>query len=328
MRGMRRFISRWQNWLGIIIILFFVAVAIAAPLLSPMDAKNPSEMKVVGNSRDFTPHAPTATEPFGTMSRQLSVYHAVVWGSRSALIFGLSIALFAMLIGVLIGTLSAISGGFMHNLIMRITDTFLAFPIIAAVVFITQLFTILLSNAGAMYMRVGMGASIFASKGSVFLPDQLPAWLVFLNNLDPVMIAFILFSWMPYARVMDTTITRVRQNEYIEAAQVVGARKIRIIFRHILPNAVSPAIVLAAKDVGGMVLLQATFTFIGIGQGSAWGQILVLGRDWIVSPGGIFTYWWTFVPATLALILFGIGWNLIGDGLNEALNPRSTNFDL
>lgn len=328
MRGMRRFFSRWQNWLGIIIILFFVAVAIAAPLLSPMDAKNPSVMKVVGNSREFTPHAPSTAEPFGTMSRQLSVYHAVVWGSRSALIFGLSIALFAMLIGVLIGTLSAISGGFMHNLIMRITDTFLAFPIIAAVVLITQLFTILLSNAGAMYMRVGMGASIFASKGSVFLPDQLPAWLVFLNNLDPVMIAFILFSWMPYARVMDTTITRVRQNEYIEAVQVVGARKIRIIFRHILPNAVSPAIVLAAKDVGGMVLLQATFTFIGIGQGSAWGQILVLGRDWIVSPGGIFTYWWTFVPATLALILFGIGWNLIGDGLNEALNPRSTNFDL
>ena len=61
------------------------------------------------------------------------------------------------------------------------------------------------------------------------------------------MIAFILFSWMPYARVMDTTITRVRQNEYVEAAQVVGVKKIRIIFRHILPNAISPAIVLAAK---------------------------------------------------------------------------------
>ncbi|MEA5079016.1 MAG: ABC transporter permease [Anaerolineaceae bacterium] len=328
MRGFRRFFSRWQNWLGIVLILFFVVVAIAAPLLSPMDAKNPSVLQVVGNSRDFTPHAPSTAEPFGTMSRQLSVYHAVIWGSRSALIFGLSIALFAMLIGVLVGTLSAVSGGFLHNLIMRITDTFLAFPIIAAVVLITQLFTILLSNAGAMYMMGGMGASIFASTGKVYLPDQLPAWLVFLNSLDPVMIAFILFSWMPYARVMDTTITRVRQNEYVEAAQVVGAKKIRIIFRHILPNAISPAIVLAAKDVGGMVLLQATFTFIGIGQGSAWGQILVLSKDWIISAGGLFGYWWTFVPATLALILFGIGWNLIGDGLNEALNPRSTNFDL
>jgi peptide/nickel transport system permease protein len=77
-----------------------------------------------------------------------------------------------------------------------------------------------------------------------------------------------------------------------------------------------------------MVLLQATFTFIGIGQSSAWGQILVSSRDWIISPGGIFTYWWTFLPATLALILFGVGWNLLGDGLNEALNPRSTNLNL
>ncbi len=323
MFGLRRYFSRWQNWAGIVIVLFFITVAVAAPLLSPMDANNPSVMKVVGNNRDFTPHPPTAEEPLGTMSRQVSVYHALVWGSRSALIFGVFIVVFAMLIGVLVGTISAYSGGFIHNLLMRVTDTFLAFPIIAAVVLISQLFTILLDNAGAMYMMGGMGANIFAVKGSVYLPDQIPAWLVFLNSLDPVMIAFILFSWMPYARLMDTTVSRLMQSEYIEAAKTVGAKNKRIIWRHLLPNAISPAIVLGAKDVGGMVLLQATFTFIGIGQGSAWGLILVQSRDWIIGPNGLFTYWWTFLPATLALVLFGIGWNLIGDGLNEAFNPKS-----
>jgi peptide/nickel transport system permease protein len=83
-------------------------------------------------------------------------------------------------------------------------------------------------------------------------------------------------------------------------------------------------IVLVARDVGGMVLLQATFTFIGLGGNSLWGMLLVRGRDWILGPGGnILTFWWVFMPATLALVLFGVGWNLLGDGLNEVLNPRT-----
>ncbi len=323
MNGLKRFFNRWQNWIGILLVLFFIIIAFAAPALSPMNAKNPSMLQTTGSPRDFTPHPPSAAEPLGTLSRQISVYHALVWGSRSALTFALPIVLFAMLIGLVIGTISAYKGGFVHNLLMRITDAFLAFPIIAAVVLINQLFTILLSNAGVIYM---MGNA--NTQSSFFTPANLPAWLVFLQGLDPVMVAFILFSWMPYARLMDAIVTRLMQTEYIEAAKTVGARNRRIIFRHLIPNAISPAIVLAAKDVGGMVLLQATFTFIGIGQGSAWGLILVNGRDWIISPGGILTYWWTFVPATVALILFGIAWNLIGDGLNEAFNPRSTNLEL
>jgi peptide/nickel transport system permease protein len=116
---------------------------------------------------------------------------------------------------------------------------------------------------------------------------------------------------------------RLKNMEYIEAARVSGSRRSKIIFRHILPNAISPAIILAARDIGGMVILQTTFTFIGLGGNSPWANVLANGRDWIINQGFTFTYWWVFLPVTLALILFSIGWNFLGDGLNDVMNPHS-----
>jgi peptide/nickel transport system permease protein len=142
------------------------------------------------------------------------------------------------------------------------------------------------------------------------------------------MLTLILFSWMPYARIINATTLRLRQVDFIQASRALGASKIRIIFRHLLPNIISPAIVLMARDFGGMVVLSAAFTFIGISGSSPWGAIIGVGRDWIIGPGGNpFVYWWTYVPATLALLFFGIGWNLIGDGLNSMLTTRQAAFE-
>jgi len=116
----------------------------------------------------------------------------------------------------------------------------------------------------------------------------------------------------------------VKQAEYVVAAQALGAGHGRIILRHLVPNTISPAIILLAKDIGGLVLLQAAFTFIGIGGSSEWGQLLAYSRRYVIGPrGDIFTYWWTFLPVTIVIILFGVGWNLLGDGLSDWLNPRS-----
>lgn len=325
MKTRRRFFARWQNLTGLFLVLLFVVVAIAAPLLSPNDPESPGPIKYVGIKTDYRPHSPLEAPPLGTLSTQISVYHALVWGTRSAVIFGILVASITALVGSLIGAVSAYFGGFTNNLLMRITDAFLSFPIIAGVVLISQLVMnafsaagveILSGNFGLMYYRYG-------GDGGEFLEfQQLPKLLVALLNLDPVLIAFILFSWMPYARIMNAVVRRVRNMDYIEASRALGAGHSRLIFRHLIPNSITPIIVMAAKDVGGMVLLQATFTFIGLGGNSPWGLMLVRGRDWIISPGGIFTFWWVFLPATLALIFFGIGWNLLGDGLNDVLNPR------
>ena len=202
---------------------------------------------------------------------------------------------------------------------MGITDGFLSFPIIAGVVLIQQLITTTLYNTG---VRFSPGIS-----GRVtpyfFFPEGVSQLIDLMNKIDPILIAFILFSWMPYARIMNTIVHRVKQEPYIEASRAQGAGHSRLIFKHLIPNSISPIIVLAARDVGWMVLLQSTFSFIGMGDSSPWGILLARGRDWIITGGGMLTYWWVFLPATIALVLFGIGWNLLGDGLNDAINPRT-----
>ena len=116
---------------------------------------------------------------------------------------------------------------------------------------------------------------------------------------------------------------KLRSVDYVLAARTIGVRGPQIIFRHLLPNAISPAIVLVARDIGAMVLLGAAFVFIGVGGESPWGILVTAGRDYVIGAfGDPFQTWWTWLPVTLILILFGVGWNLLGDGLNDYLNPR------
>ena len=318
----KRYFSRWENLLGLFLVLSFVLIALAAPLISPDDPTKPGPFKAVGRPSDYEPRPPSPEAPLGTLSKQVSVFHALVWGSRSALSFGVTVAAAVAILGILIGTASAYFSGWIGRLLMGVTDAFLSFPVIAGVVLIQQLATITLYNFGFRFYPGGVVGMVTASGAFSELPNDLPWLLVILQQIDPVLIAFILFSWMIYARMMNTVVLRIKQTEYIQAARALGASHLRIIFRHLIPNAIAPALVLAARDVGGMVLLQATFTFIGLGGDSVWGTLLVNGRDWIITPGGIFTYWWVFLPAALVLILFGVGWNLLGDGLNDAMNPH------
>lgn len=318
MRSSRRIFAHWQNWLGLLLVSLFILIAIAAPVLSPRDPENSGPLKIVGKGAlDKRPHPPSPEAPLGTLPGQVSVYHALVWGTRSALVFGLATVIFTAVIGMVIGTASAYFGGLISGFLMRMTDAFLAFPVIAGVVFIQQMISITLTQAGVSIFSGVQGIHVFA-------PEDLSAWLVYLQEIDPVMIALILFSWPSYARIMNTVVRRTMQTEYVQAVHALGGSPSTVMFRHLIPNSTAPIIILAARDIGGMVLLQATFTFIGMGGDSLWGMVLVGGRDWIIGPGGsILTYWWIFLPATLALTLFGIGWNLLGDFLNDALNPRS-----
>lgn len=320
----KRFFSKWQNWLGLFLVALFIFMAVAAPWLSPQDPDRPGTVKIIGNTlRNRQPLPPSAEAPLGTLSNQSSVYHSLVWGTRSAVFFGVVVALFSMIIGVFIGTLSAFSRRWINDLLMRITDAFLAFPMIAGVVLITQLATILLFNAGVQSFITGTGGLTTTLTPQLYFPENMPLWMEFLQKLDPLIVTFILLSWMPYARIMNTVVNRLKSLEYIEAARVSGSRPSKIIFKHILPNAISPAIIMAARDVGGLVILQTTFSFIGLGGKSPWAYSLVTARDWIIGLGGKFDFWWVFLPITLAVVLFGIGWNLLGDGLNDLLNPRS-----
>jgi peptide/nickel transport system permease protein len=300
---MRAFLSRWQNMVALAIVLFFVAVAVAAPWLSPPDdPENPSPFRVAGRLTDQLPRPPSPEAPLGTMPGQLDIYHTLVWGTRSALRFGLIVALITASLGVLVGAVSGYLGGPINGVTMRVTDAFLTFPVIAGVWLFRQ----------------------------IMLPprtESAPTWIqktMVDLSVDPIMLTLILFSWMAYARIINANMAQLKKSEYVTAARCVGAGNTRIIFRHLLPNAVAPAIVLVARDIGAVVVLEAAFTFIGIGNSTEWSALLASGRDYVIGMGGNpLAYWWVFVPVTMTLVLFGVGWNLLGDGLNDTLNPRS-----
>jgi peptide/nickel transport system permease protein len=316
-RSLKRFSSRWQNWFGILLVTLFILVALTAPLISPDNPKSPGPfMRVSGFSLgDREPRSPSVVPPLGTLAGQVDVFHALVWGTRGALVFGLEVVILAAFFGMLFGAIAGYAGGGASSIMMRITDAFLAFPIIAGVVLLNQLWSSVMVTAGGLFDSYH---NAWYVEPAIISPIQ-----VLLTLVNPLMLVLILFSWMPYARITNAVVATLKQAEFIQAARAIGAKPARIIWRHLLPNSVSPSIVLAARDIGSMVILQATFTFIGLDGSSTWGEMLVLGKDWVLGPGGgIFSYWWVFVPATFALVLFGIGWNLLGDGLSELLDPR------
>ena len=309
--------SHWQNGLGLLLAVLFLLASLLAPWISPDDPLNPGAfMHVKGSySADQTPHPPSAKFILGTLPGQFDTFHALITGIPNALFFGLKITLASSIFGILFGAIAAYAGGSINNLMMRIADSFLAFPIIAGVVLLQQLWITVMTSSGGIYSR-----SVW-----ILPPDTplTPIQILF-QWIDPLTLVLILFSWMPYARLMNIGVTALKSADFIQATRALGANPARVILRHLIPNAISPSIVQAARDMGNLTILQATFTFIGLTGGSVWGEMLSMGRNWIIGPGnGIMTYWWAFVPATLALMLFGMTWNLLGDAINEFLDPHS-----
>ncbi len=324
MATLRRTFSRTSNVVGLLLVMFFILVAAFAPRLAPPDnPDNPWPFKSVSQSFSRQPTPPGPGIPLGTTpqirnlpqfgiapgqdaSFQWDVYYTLIWGARSALRFGLVVTLATAAIGIIAGVVSGYAGGWVSLVVMRITDAFLAFPVIAGIWVIQRAF--------------------FQTVYNPFIePETLTGLDAFLFNsrIDPILITFILFLWTPYARIMNAQVRAAMTHDYVKAAQSMGARGPRIIFRHLLPNTIAPAVVLAARDVGGVVVLACAFIFIGFGGNVAWGTVLVTSRDYIIGAGGNpFQYWWTFIPVSLALILFGMGWNMLGDGLNTLLNPH------
>jgi peptide/nickel transport system permease protein len=301
-----------------VLLLAYVVVALLAPVISPDDPKRPGPFMRVGRLAENRPMPPGETAPLGMLPAGIDVLHALIWGSRDALRFGLIVTISTALFGVLYGAVSGIVGTGLGGFMIRVSDAFLAIPPIAGLVFLQQLY---LTTIGFM-----SGLNFY----SPFFPQLIdpegpaPFLIRLLEQVNPLMLSLIVLSWMPYARLVHSIVLTLKQTEFVQAARALGASVPWIIRRHLLRNSTGPAIVLAARDVGGVVLLQATLTFVQIGGDSVWGQMLAQGRDWVIGPGGsLLRYWWVFVPPTLAVMLFGIAWNMFGDGLHDALEPTS-----
>jgi peptide/nickel transport system permease protein len=200
---------------------------------------------------------------------------------------GICITGITALIGIFWGTMSAYFGGWVDMVFMRITDIFQAFPFLIAAMTI------------AAVLQPKIGRSILTAA-----------------------IALIVFGWMGYARLIRGDILSIRERDYVQAARAAGAGHLRLILRHILPNAIYPTLVVASMDIGSYVISFAALSFLGLGAevGYAdWGQMLSFARNWIPRLN---QYWWIILYPGLALVLFVLAWNLVGDALRDILDPR------
>ena len=311
---LQRMSGRWQSIVAILAVVFILLVALLAPMLAPVTEDGGSPYyKIACDQLHCQPQAPTPDFPLGTIM-EFDVLHTLIWGMRQALVFGVCTAGVTALIGISLGAVAGFSGGWLDQLIMRVCDGFLAFPIIAAVAMFSQVIAYLTPES------YGLSLSAYQA-----IPEEFNFFQSLIVNSDPVLIALILFSWMPYTRIIHAQILQIKKTEYVDAARTLGIRRGRILFRHILPNAISPAIVMLTRDIGRMVVLQASLTYIGVSDSSAWATLLTTGKDWIIGPGGnLLTRWWIYLPITLAIVLFGISWNILGDEVNIWINPRQS----
>jgi peptide/nickel transport system permease protein len=224
--------------------------------------------------------APCWSYPLGTDDLGRDVLARILYGARISLLVGFVAVGISTCIGVVIGALAGYYGGWVDGLVMRFVDIMLCFP-------------------------------------SFFLILAVVAFLE--PSIWNIMIVIGLTSWMGVARLVRAEFLSLRERDYVQAAKALGARDGRIIFRHILPNALSPILVSATLGVAGAILVESALSFLGIGvqpPTPSWGNMLIAGKQTLG------TAWWLSVFPGLAILVTVLGYNLLGEGIRDALDPR------
>jgi len=226
---------------------------------------------------------PTLSHPLGTDDLGRDILGRLIYGSRASLTVGVAAVSISVIIGLLLGALSGFYGGLTEAFIMRITDVFLAFPYILFCVLILAM-----------------------------LPPGA-------RGIGPVILSIGLLGWPSFARLFRSSVLSVKQNDYVDAGRAVGASDFRLMFRHIMPNAIAPIIVYATMSIGGTILTEAALSFLGLGVQPpqiSWGRMINDGRSYLISNPGL-VFWPGF-----AIILTVLAFTLLGDGLRDALDVK------
>lgn len=271
-RAWRRLYRRRAALVGLVFVVLFVLMALFAPWVSPFDplATNWSAIR----------QAPSAAHWFGTDELGRDVLSRVIWGTRASLSAGVVSVSISLLLGVPIGLAAGYLGGFVDNLISRLTDAFLACP-----------FLIL-----AIALAAFLGPS-----------------------LTNAMIAIGVSTTPVFVRLTRGQVLNVKMEDYIEAARAVGNSPLRIAWRHVMPNVLAPLIVQATLAIASAVIAEASLSFLGLGQqppAPSWGSMLNTAKDYISNAP------WMGIWPGVSIFLLVLSFNLLGDGLRDALDPR------
>jgi peptide/nickel transport system permease protein len=224
--------------------------------------------------------APSASHWFGTDDLGRDVLSRMIYSARISLAVGFVAVGIATVIGIIIGAMAGYYGGWLDSTLMRFVDIMLCFPTIFLILAVIAI----------------LGPSIWN-----------------------IMIIIGLTSWMGVSRLVRAEFLTLKERDFVVAARAVGAKDTRIIFRHILPNAMAPVLVSAVLGVGGAILIESSLSFLGLGvqpPTPSWGNMLTAGKD------NIEIAWWLSLFPGMAILVTVLGYNLLGEGLQDALNPR------
>ncbi|MDQ2784677.1 MAG: ABC transporter permease [Chloroflexota bacterium] len=279
---------------GVVMLLIVATAAILAPIIAPHDP-NDQDLRArltcpIGASCQRYGSTPPQTitgssnHLLGTDNLGRDIYSRILYGAKISLIVGITAVALGGGIGTVLGLVSGYSGGVIDAIIGRIADVQLAFPFLLLAILI----------------------SIVSGPG-----------------LKNVIIILSIGAWVPFARVVRGSTLAAKEYEYVVAARTIGARAPTILFRHILPNVVTPVIVIATFAVAGTIIAEAGLSFLGLGVGTSvptWGNMLADGRAYIS------TAWWLATFPGVAIMLTVLSINLIGDWLRDILDPRLRNM--
>jgi peptide/nickel transport system permease protein len=275
-RNVKRFlIGNRLNLIGVIIVVLFFFLALFGEAIAPQD---PYKQDIT-NSKLL---APSTSHLLGTDELGRDVFSRILTGTRTSLQVAVVVLGFAVVFGTIVGAISGFFGGLVDEVLMRLTDMFLAFP--------------------ALVLAIAVAATLGKS-------------------LTNTMIALATVFWPWYARLVRAQVLSIRELEYIEAGRSIGLTPWRLMFRHILPNAASVVIIQVTLDVGFAILSTSSLSFIGLGAqppSPEWGTMLSTARNYFRDA------WWYITFPGVALTLTVFAFNVLGDGLQDALDPRSS----
>ncbi|MFO6464941.1 ABC transporter permease [Jannaschia sp. KMU-145] len=270
-----------------------VLSAIFAPLVATTNPFDPSSLNLMNG---FTP--PGADNAFtgesfwlGTDDQGRDVFSTILYGMRISLFVGAMAVLFAMVLGIGLGLLAGYVGGWVDSVIMRVADVQLTFPSILVALLI-----------------FGIARGLIPIEHR----DQMAIWVLIL--------AIGLSDWVQFARVVRGATLVEKNKEYVQAARLIGRKPGAIMFRHILPNVLSPVLVIATISLALAIIAEATLSFLGVGAPPtqpSLGTLIRIGQDFLFSG----EWWILFFPA-VTLLALALSVNLLGDWLRDALNPR------
>ena len=223
--------------------------------------------------------APSAAHIFGTDNFGRDIFSRVIYGGRYSLLAGCLTVVIAGCIGTIYGAIAGYVGGAVDNVMMRLSEMILSFP----------------SLILAMIINAVMGSNLFNT-----------------------MFALVIVAWPSYARVMRSVVLSVRENEYVTASEALGASRIRILLKEIIPNSITSVLIMATTDIGNQILMFTTLSFLGLGSAPPtpeWGMMVSDGVQY-------FNKFWVAGFPGLAIFTMAVGANFIGDGLRDLLDPK------